>query len=94
MAKNTKSKGSLSTKSIKPVDQKNQQNSLPPGAEKKLKAIKKKLDEFKDKVLDKFGDYIVGITLLPQQKQPESKDSKEKCVERFRAHSIQSIIWC
>ena len=43
--------------------------SLPPEMEKKLKAIKEKLDKFKEKVLEKFGDYIVGITLLPPEKQ-------------------------
>src|SRR3989338_1007492 len=41
---------------------------LPPEMEKKLKALKEKLDSFKSKVLDKFGDYIVGITLLPPEK--------------------------
>src|SRR3989338_3209066 len=41
---------------------------LPPELEKKLKALKDKLDIFKDKVLEKFGDYIVGIVLLPPEK--------------------------
>ncbi len=44
---------------------------LPPEVEKKLKALKEKLDSFKDKVLDKFGDYIVGITLLPPERPPQ-----------------------
>jgi len=43
---------------------------LSPELEKKLKTLKTKLDKFKDKVLDKFGDYIVGITLLPPEKVP------------------------
>ena len=41
---------------------------LPPEMEKKLKSLKLKLDKFKDQVLEKFGDYIVGITLLPPEK--------------------------
>ncbi len=41
---------------------------LPPELEKKLKVLKEKLDVFKEKVLEKFGDYIVGITLLPPEK--------------------------
>src|SRR3989338_5239626 len=41
---------------------------LPPELEKKLKALKEKLDTFKTKLLEKFGDYIVGITLLPPEK--------------------------
>ena len=40
---------------------------LPAEVEKKLKLIKDKLDKFKDKVLEKFGDYIVGIALLPPE---------------------------
>jgi len=47
---------------------------LPLEMEKKLKVLKTKLDGFKKKILDKFGDYIVGITLLP----PEKKEEKEK----------------
>src|SRR3989344_1224015 len=52
--------------------------SLPPEMEKKLKAIKEKLDKFKEKVLEKFGDYIVGIALLPPEKaQKEGEAPKE-----------------
>ena len=52
--------------------------SIPPEMEKKLKAIKDKLDKFKEKVLEKFGDYIVGITLLPPEKpQKEGEAPKE-----------------
>src|SRR3989344_1607287 len=52
--------------------------SIPPEMEKKLKVIKDKLDKFKDKVLEKFGDYIVGITLLPPEKaQKEGEAPKE-----------------
>ena len=54
---------------------------IPPEMEKKLKALKEKLDTFKDKVLEKFGDYIVGIALLPPEKQSskggENQLSKE-----------------
>ncbi|MEK6905923.1 MAG: nucleotidyltransferase domain-containing protein, partial [Nanoarchaeota archaeon] len=52
--------------------------SIPPEVEKKLKVIKEKLDKFKEKVLEKFGDYIVGITLLPPEKpQKEGEQPKE-----------------
>ena len=44
---------------------------LPPELEKKLKALKETLDSFKDKILEKFGDYIVGIALLPPEQQPK-----------------------
>ncbi len=51
--------------------------TIPPEMEKKLKAIKDKLDKFKEKVLDKFGDYIVGITLLPPEKLKEGEQPRE-----------------
>ena len=44
------------------------QPKLPPELEKKIKLLKEKLDKFKEQVLEKFGDYIVGITLLPPEK--------------------------
>jgi len=46
------------------------QPKIPPELEQKLKAIKAKLDTFKKQVLDKFGDYIIGITLLPPENIP------------------------
>ena len=51
--------------------------NLPPEVQKKLEAIKKQSDKFKDQVLDKFGDYIVGITLLPPEQQKDEKDKKK-----------------
>ncbi len=44
------------------------QQKLPPELEKKIKKMQAKLDKFKEKVLAKFGDYIVGITVLPPEK--------------------------
>ncbi len=56
--------------------------NIPPEMEKKLKTIKDKLDKFKEKVLEKFGDYIVGIALLPPEKalpkEGEQKEQKEE----------------
>src|SRR3989338_6538107 len=46
---------------------------LPPELEKKLQALKEKLDSFKAKVLDKFADYIVGIALLPHEQPPKQE---------------------
>ncbi|MBI4151486.1 hypothetical protein HY496_00820, partial [Candidatus Woesearchaeota archaeon] len=62
---------------------------LSPEVEKKLKALKEQLDTFKTKVLEKFGDYIVGIALLPPEKavpkegeqppkEPEKPEDEEK----------------
>ena len=58
---------------------------LPPELEKKLKALKEKLDSFKDKVLDKFGDYIVGIALLPPEKPLPPDGGNERGKEGGRA---------
>ncbi len=38
---------------------------MPKEAQKKLKEIKEKLDIFKDNILKKFDQYIVGVALLP-----------------------------
>ncbi len=69
---------SVKPKSIKPAGKKAvaPMPKLSPEMEKKLKGLKKKLDEFKDKVLEKFGDYIVGITLMPPEK-PQPKPGEE-----------------
>lgn len=80
MTKKTVKKGnkSLKAKSIKTVNQKEaaagttgavaNTPNLPPEMQKKLTQLQEKLAEFKDKVVDKFGDYIVGITVLPPEK--------------------------
>ena len=85
MAKKKTTKKTTKPKSIKPAGKSELQvptgaPKLPPELEKKLKALKNKLDTFKTKVLDKFGDYITGITLLPPEK-PETKPG-EKAEEK------------
>lgn len=80
MAKKTSK--SIQPKSIKTAANKQDfpglPKDLPPEVEKKLKALKGKLDDFKKKVLDKFGDYIVGIVLLPPEKLPKEKEEDKK----------------
>lgn len=85
-----KSTKSLQPKSIKTVkDNKDQQlPKLPPEMEKKLKALKSKLDKLKDKILDKFGDYIVGITLLPPEKKQEKDGDKKKETDENKIHVL------
>jgi len=46
---------------------------LPKDAQKKLKAIKSKLDKFKKKVLSKFDKYVIGISLLPPPKPQQTQ---------------------
>lgn len=47
-------------------------SELPKDVQNKLKSIKAKLDKFQKAVVNKFDKYIVGISLLPPQKDPES----------------------
>ena len=90
MATKKKSTKKVTPKSIKPVKEGGlpvpSTPKLPPEMEAKLQKLKTKLDKFKDTLLDKFGDYIVGITLLPPEKalppkpaapgQPAPKEQK------------------
>ncbi|MEW5897066.1 MAG: nucleotidyltransferase domain-containing protein [Nanoarchaeota archaeon] len=65
--------------------------NLPPELEKKLKALKEKLDLFKSKVLEKFGDYIVGIALMPPERIPsEGEISGEKKIDREKRESKET----
>jgi len=73
----------LNPKSIKKVTKERKEllsavPPLPPELEEKLKNLKTKLDSFKAKVLEKFGDYIIGITLLPPEKAAEKREEKEE----------------
>ena len=56
---------------------------IPEETKEKLKAIKSKLDSFKDKVLKEFNQYVIGMALLPFSKEKvqemmENNDQKEK----------------
>ncbi|NQV90838.1 hypothetical protein HQ489_00010 [Candidatus Woesearchaeota archaeon] len=92
MAKKTTKTTKTTKKTSKPTSIKPVDNNVPapsalklsPEMEKKLKDLKDKLDKFKDQVLDKFGDYIVGITLLPPEdpKILEKREEELKEVEK------------
>lgn len=51
---------------------------LPKEAEEKLKHLKKDLDKFKDKLLKKFENYVVGIELLPPPKPTPEMTAEDK----------------
>ncbi|MBS3116723.1 hypothetical protein J4421_03960 [Candidatus Woesearchaeota archaeon] len=63
---------------------------LPPELEKKLTALKEKLDQFKQQVIEKFGDYIVGITLLPPEKPHPSPEQKEE--DKSKEEKIELLV--
>ena len=66
---------------------------LPKEAREKLKQIKGKLEKFKEKVLEKFEEYIVGIALLPpeQQVQKEEEEKKEEKPDKDRINVLVLI---
>lgn len=53
-------------------------DEIPKDLDKKLKALKGKLEKFQKKLLDKFEGYVMGIALLPPEKQKESEKKKDK----------------
>jgi len=50
--------------------------NLPADVQEKLKTIKVKVDSFQKQIIDKFGKYIMGITLLPPKTVPAQDPSK------------------
>ena len=51
---------------------------LPKDAQKKIEEMKKKLDNFQKKVVEKFDKYILGIALMPPPKPKEGEKPDEK----------------
>ena len=51
---------------------------LPKDVEKKLKSLKGKLEKFQKRLLDKFEGYVMGIALLPKEKQKEGEEKKNE----------------
>lgn len=80
--KNKKETGKLSADNIehagkKHVDLDSIQENFPEisdDAKEKLEHMKKKIDKFKDKLLGKFEEYVLGIALLPPAKDDEKKE--------------------
>lgn len=57
---------------------------LPPEVKEKLEKLKGKLDKFKDEVLSKFKEYILGIALLPPERPPTEEEKKKLASEELR----------
>ncbi len=51
---------------------------MPEETKKKLAELKEKLDGFQKKVLDKFSDYVLGISLLPPPKPEVNPETGEE----------------
>jgi predicted nucleotidyltransferase/uncharacterized protein (UPF0332 family) len=63
-------------KTVKKKEEKkeNPMDKLPKEIQEQLKDIKGKIDKFQTKILEKFDNYIVGVSLLPP---PKPKDGEE-----------------
>jgi len=47
---------------------------IPDEAKEKLEQIKDKLEKFKDTILERFSEYVLGVALLPPSKDEEKKE--------------------
>ncbi len=71
----SKTKKKPSKKKSRTAEQKDKEiQHLPEQTQEKLEKLKEKIDKFKGKVLSKFDDYVLGITLLPPSKEDENKE--------------------
>jgi predicted nucleotidyltransferase/uncharacterized protein (UPF0332 family) len=65
---------------------------MPEEAKKKLTEIKDKLDRFQKKVLDKFSDYVLGISLLPPPKpETDQETGKEIPVDKSKVYLLALV---
>lgn len=51
---------------------------IPKEAQEKMDEIKKRIDKFQKELLKKFEEYIMGLTLLPPQKNEKGEFDKDK----------------
>lgn len=58
--------------------------NITPDMESKLNDIKKKLEKLKDRLVEKFSDYLLGVALLPP--------SKEEGTENFNTNKINVLV--
>jgi predicted nucleotidyltransferase/uncharacterized protein (UPF0332 family) len=61
---------------------------LPKEAQEKLKAIKTKLEKFKEKILEKFEQYIVGVALLPPEQPQKEEGGEEKAIDKDKINVL------
>ena len=61
---------------------------MPEEAKIKLKEVKGKLDNLQKKILDKFSDYVLGISLLPPPKPEKDEEGKEVPVDKNKLYIL------
>ncbi|MGV8086455.1 MAG: nucleotidyltransferase domain-containing protein [Candidatus Woesearchaeota archaeon] len=65
---------------------------MPEEAKKKLAELKEKLDGFQKKVLDKFSDYVLGISLLPPPRpEVDPETGKETPVDKNKIYLLTLV---
>ncbi|MCF7866243.1 nucleotidyltransferase domain-containing protein [Candidatus Woesearchaeota archaeon] len=64
----------MAAKKQEKINELEQLQDIPDETKKKLEQIKVKLEKYKDKVLERFEEYILGISLLPPSKDEEDKE--------------------
>jgi predicted nucleotidyltransferase len=65
---------------------------MPEETKKKLTALREKLDLFQIKVLEKFSDYVLGISLLPPPKpEVDPETGKEKPVDKNKVYLLTLV---
>ncbi|MEM4711095.1 MAG: nucleotidyltransferase domain-containing protein [Candidatus Woesearchaeota archaeon] len=59
--------------------------------QKKLAEIKGKIDRFKNKIMEKFSDYILGIALMPPPKPEKDEEGNEKPIDKNKIYILVLI---
>lgn len=57
-----------------------QMSSLPKDVQKKINELKGKIEVFKDKLVDKFGKYIMGVALMPPPKPEPAQQVPQQAI--------------
>jgi len=60
-------------------------------AKKKLGELKGKLDHFQKKVMEKFSDYVLGISLLPPPKPETDENGKEIPIDKNKIYLLTLV---
>ena len=76
-AKKTSKKKETKQKKEQITNDTDLEKTLPKEAQEKLKAIKKDLEKFQKKVIEKFDKYIMGMALLPPERPKEGEKPKD-----------------
>jgi predicted nucleotidyltransferase/uncharacterized protein (UPF0332 family) len=63
-------------------------SDIPEETKNKLKEVKGKLDQLQKGILDKFSDYVLGMSLLPPPKPEKDEEGKEALVDKNKLYIL------